>query len=112
MPQLRRATQKSRERGNVTLTASFGMMSLVGFMALALDVGLLHSRQRDMRTAADAGALAAGAESNEGTRAWSSRRHAQRPPRTDSPTEPQTSTSRSTTRPSRAPTAATLDSPT
>lgn len=47
------------ESGQVLLLAMFAMVVLIGFVALATDVGLLWSERRHMQTAADAAAVAA-----------------------------------------------------
>ena len=46
-------------RGQVLLLAAMAMVVLIGFVALATDVGLLLSERRQMQTAADAAAVAA-----------------------------------------------------
>ena len=48
----------SDEDGSVTLIAAFGMVAILGFLALAVDVGQLRYEQRNLQRAADAAALA------------------------------------------------------
>jgi hypothetical protein len=48
-------------RGQVLLLAAMAMVVLIGFVALATDVGLLSTERRQMQTAADAAAIAASA---------------------------------------------------
>jgi uncharacterized membrane protein len=47
-----------RESGQVLLLATMSMAVLLGFSALAVDIGLLYSTRRRMQTAADAAAIA------------------------------------------------------
>jgi len=49
---------RSREHGQILALFSIGLIVLLGFMALAVDVGLLWSDRRQMQTAADAAAEA------------------------------------------------------
>lgn len=49
---------KSRRRGAVTALTVFSLTTLVGFMALAVDVGLLYNARAEMQRGADAAALA------------------------------------------------------
>jgi len=53
-------SRKSRRlaRGQVLLLAAMAMVVLIGFVALATDMGLLWSQRRQMQTAADAAAIA------------------------------------------------------
>lgn len=46
------------ERGSVILLVVLAMVSLLGFAALAIDVGVLHTARAQCQNAADAGALA------------------------------------------------------
>jgi hypothetical protein len=48
-----------KERGQALVLAALSMMVVVGFVALAVDVGFLLTVKRRMQTAADAGAIAA-----------------------------------------------------
>ncbi len=48
----------AREHGQILALFSIGLIVLLGFMALAVDVGLLWSDRRQMQTAADAAAEA------------------------------------------------------
>ena len=50
------------ESGQVLILAALCMVILLGFVALAVDVGLLYRQRRLAQTAADAGALAAAAQ--------------------------------------------------
>src|ERR1700693_6220181 len=45
-------------RGQVLMLAAMAMVVIIGFVALATDVGLLWSKRRQMQTAADAAAVA------------------------------------------------------
>jgi Flp pilus assembly protein TadG len=51
-----------RDEGQVLVFAAFCMVALMGFLALATDVGMLYREKRLVQTAADAGALAAAAQ--------------------------------------------------
>ena len=53
-----RALCRQRSNGQVLIIAALGMVALVGFAALATDVGLLYANRRQMQTAADAAAIA------------------------------------------------------
>lgn len=46
------------EDGSATLIAAFGMVAILGFLALAVDVGQLRYQKRGLQKAADAAALA------------------------------------------------------
>jgi hypothetical protein len=48
-----------RESGSATIIAAFGLVAIMGMLALAVDVGQLRYRQRTMQRAADAASLAA-----------------------------------------------------
>jgi hypothetical protein len=48
------------ESGSMTILASLSLGVLMGGMALAIDVGSIHYRQRELQTAADSAAIAAG----------------------------------------------------
>lgn len=50
------------ENGQVLVLTAFCMLVLLGFLALAVDVGMLYRQKRLVQTAGDAGALAAAAE--------------------------------------------------
>lgn len=50
------------ENGQVLVLTALSLTVLLGFMALAIDVGLIHYRQVQLQTAADAAAVAAGLE--------------------------------------------------
>ena len=54
------------ERGQVLIMTFFSMMVLMGFMAFAVDVGVLFRARRNMQIAADAGAMAGAAEQFNG----------------------------------------------
>ena len=47
------------ENGQTLVLTALCMTAMLGFMALALDVGLLFRERRSMQTAADAAAIAA-----------------------------------------------------
>ncbi len=49
---------RSQERGAVSLFTIVGLVALLGFGALALDVGVLYVKRARLQTAADLGALA------------------------------------------------------
>jgi Putative Flp pilus-assembly TadE/G-like len=53
-----RAVLRQNSKGQVLAIAAIGLTSLVGFAALATDVGLLYVSRRQMQTAADAAAVA------------------------------------------------------
>jgi Flp pilus assembly protein TadG len=50
------------ESGQAVVMAAMGLSLLMGGMALAIDVGNVHYRQRQLQTAADSAAIAAGLE--------------------------------------------------
>ncbi len=50
------------ENGQALVVAALSLTCLMGIMALAIDVGLIHFKQVQLQTAADAAALAAGLE--------------------------------------------------
>jgi hypothetical protein len=50
------------ELGSMTILSSLSLGVLMGGMALAIDIGSIHYRQRQLQTAADAAAIAAGLE--------------------------------------------------
>ncbi len=52
------------QRGSVTLIAALGMVVIMGFMALAVDVGQLRYQKRNLQRVADAAALAGMLELN------------------------------------------------
>jgi len=52
------------ESGQMLVLTALAMTVLLGFMALALDVGLLFRAKRNVQTAADAAAIAAALEYN------------------------------------------------
>jgi len=52
----------NEESGSMTVLTSLSLGVLMGGMALAIDVGSMHYRQRQLQTAADAAAIAAGLE--------------------------------------------------
>ena len=45
--------------GQIVVLASMSMVALIGFVALAVDIGYMYSTRRSMQTAADAAAIAA-----------------------------------------------------
>ncbi len=49
-----------RERGATIILVALGMVALLGFAALAIDVGVLYTARAQCQNAADAGALACG----------------------------------------------------
>ena len=49
----------SGEKGAITVIVAVGMVALLGFTALVVDVGTLYYQRRDLQNAADAAALAA-----------------------------------------------------
>jgi hypothetical protein len=49
----------SEESGQTLVVVTLALIALIGFLALAIDVGVLYSWRRNMQNAADAGALAA-----------------------------------------------------
>ncbi len=51
-------TSLKLESGSATVIAAFGMVAIMGMLALALDVGQLRYQQRTLQRAADAAALA------------------------------------------------------
>jgi Flp pilus assembly protein TadG len=55
-----------RRSGQILVLASIGMVVLLGFSALAVDVGLLYSARRRMQTAADAAAIAGASALRDG----------------------------------------------
>jgi uncharacterized membrane protein len=50
---------RSGERGQALVLTAFSVVALVGFVALATDVGVLFRAKRNMQIAADAAATAA-----------------------------------------------------
>lgn len=54
------------EHGQVLALVTISMVILIGFLALAVDVGMLWSERREMQTAADAAAVAAAIALREG----------------------------------------------
>ena len=54
------------ETGSALILTAVMMVTLTGFMGLALDVGSLYHHRRVMQTAADAGALGGGTEIHRG----------------------------------------------
>ena len=52
------ATRNSHESGQTLVMVAFALIALIGFLAVAIDVGVLYSWRRDMQNAADAAALA------------------------------------------------------
>ena len=54
----RLSTPARRERGAVAVIVAFVMVVLVGFAAIAVDVGSIYSDQQQLQNGADAGALA------------------------------------------------------
>lgn len=54
------------ERGQVAMLTILGMTVLMGFMALAIDVGTMYNVKRRVQTAADAAAIAAAVNYNFG----------------------------------------------
>jgi Flp pilus assembly protein TadG len=54
------------ERGQVLALAAISMVVLMGFLALAVDVGMLWTERRQMQTAADAAAVAAAVALRDG----------------------------------------------
>ncbi len=54
------------EHGQVLALVAISMVILLGFLALAVDVGLLWNERREMQTAADAAAVAAAVALREG----------------------------------------------
>lgn len=58
---------RKRDRGQVLLLAAMSMVVMIGFVALATDVGLLWNARRQMQTATDAAAIAAISAYRNGT---------------------------------------------
>ena len=52
------ARPEDRERGAVSVLIAILMVSLLGFTALAVDVGMLYAERTQLRNGADAAALA------------------------------------------------------
>jgi hypothetical protein len=52
----------NQESGSMTILSSLSLGALMGGMALAIDIGSIHYRQRQLQTAADSAAIAAGLE--------------------------------------------------
>ncbi len=51
-------TRSRRESGQIVYLAAISLVMLLGFSALAVDIGMLYSTRRRMQTAADAAAIA------------------------------------------------------
>jgi len=49
---------RGRQSGQTLVVVALALIALLGFLALAIDVGVLYSWRRNMQNAADAGALA------------------------------------------------------
>jgi len=58
----RRAAARKNEAGYVMVTAALSIFVLFGFLGLAIDVGQMRLAQRKIQSAADAAAIAGGAE--------------------------------------------------
>ena len=52
------ARDPRQESGQTLVIVAFALIALIGFLALAIDVGVLYAWRRDMQNAADAAALA------------------------------------------------------
>jgi len=65
---MKRTSNESRraENGQVLVIVAIGMAVLLGFVGLAIDVGMLYTTRRQMQTAADAAAIA-GANALQGS---------------------------------------------
>jgi len=50
---------RSQSSGQIIVLASIAMIAVIGFAALAVDIGYMYSTKRSMQTAADAAAIAA-----------------------------------------------------
>jgi len=50
---------RSQSSGQIIVLASIAMIAVIGFAALAVDIGYMYSTRRSMQTAADAAAIAA-----------------------------------------------------
>ena len=50
--------RRTRERGAVLILFTLAAVVLVGFLGLAIDVGMLYLQKQKVQSAADAGALA------------------------------------------------------
>ena len=61
---MRRLRELRGESGQALVVAAVGMVAIVGFLALAIDVGQLRYAKRQMQMQADAAALAAALELN------------------------------------------------
>src|SRR5438046_5562135 len=59
-------TASKRRRGYVLITMAAGMVGLLGFAGLVVDVGYMEYYKRKAQTAADAGAQGGVAEINQG----------------------------------------------
>jgi len=61
-PMIRNSQRDSRRRGAVVVYMAVTLLVLIGFAALAVDIGMLYSVQAEMQRSADAAALAAARE--------------------------------------------------
>lgn len=59
-------SRKDNERGAAAVIVAFSMVALLGFGALAVDVGAMYAEKTQLQTGADATALAIAAECAEG----------------------------------------------
>src|SRR5688572_9521346 len=57
-----RSLVSGREEGQIVILAAFTMVVVIGFAALAIDIGSLTYERRDLQNAADAMALAGGSQ--------------------------------------------------
>jgi len=56
------SSRDNRESGQTLVVVTLSLIALIGFLALAIDVGVLYSWRRNLQNAADAGALAGAGE--------------------------------------------------
>lgn len=66
MTERRHVRSRSLRRGTVAVLVTISLTMLVGFMALAIDVGMLYNTKAELQRAADAAALAAAVELGRG----------------------------------------------
>ncbi len=62
-----RSLISGREEGQIVILAAFTMVVVIGFAALAIDIGSLTYERRDLQNGADAMALAGGSQLTVGT---------------------------------------------
>ena len=56
---LNRANRSSRRRGNAAVLTAVSCTTLIGFMALSVDVGMIYNTRSELQRTADSAAMAA-----------------------------------------------------